>query len=127
MEMLNIILTVFFVIVCIFLILIILVQSNRSAGMGLFGGGSQSALGSSSGDILTKITGVLAGIFMILALVLAIMKNQANTLTDVKKEIEKPAITGTETEKEAGKEQSTPDKNPVETIAPDKIPNPKPK
>lgn len=75
MAILSTILTVIFVIVSVFLILIILLQSNRSAGMGLFGGGSQSAFGSSSGDVLTKTTSVLAALFMLIALGLAFVKS----------------------------------------------------
>ena len=93
MEILSTIITVVFVIICLLLILVILMQSNRSSGMGLFGGGgSQSAFGSSSADVLTKATGGMAIMFMVLAMTLAIMKSQKSSLSDVKKEIEKPAI-----------------------------------
>ena len=72
MEILQKVLTILFVINCVLLILLILMQSNRSAGMNLFGGGgSQSAFGSSSGNVLTKTTGVMATIFLLLGLTIA--------------------------------------------------------
>ncbi len=72
MEILQKVLTILFVVNCFFLVLLILIQSNRSAGMSLFGGGgSQSAFGSSSGDVLTKATGVMTTIFLLLGLTIA--------------------------------------------------------
>lgn len=55
---------VIFCFICILLILIILLQASRSAGMELFGG-TQNVLGATGGDILTKITTILAIIFML--------------------------------------------------------------
>lgn len=57
--------TVFFVIACILLILLILLQADKSGGMGILGGSSQSAFGSSTADVVTKITAVLVAIFML--------------------------------------------------------------
>ena len=72
MEILQKVLTILFVINCVLLILLILLQSNRSAGMNLFGGGgSQSAFGSSSGNVLTKTTGVMTTVFLLLGLTIA--------------------------------------------------------
>ncbi|OHD63832.1 MAG: preprotein translocase subunit SecG [Spirochaetes bacterium RBG_13_51_14] len=58
-------LSVIFLILCVLLVIIILLQSDKSAGMGILGGSSQSAFGSSTADVITKATGVMIGLFMI--------------------------------------------------------------
>ena len=40
----------------VMLILAVLLQSNKGAGLGILGGSSDSLLGSTSGDVMTKIT-----------------------------------------------------------------------
>jgi preprotein translocase subunit SecG len=57
--------SVVFVALCVLLVLLVLLQSDKSAGMGILGGSSQSAFGSSTADVVTKITAVLVGLFMI--------------------------------------------------------------
>ncbi len=54
---------ILFGIVCGLLILIVLLQSSRASGMELFGS-TQNIFGAQSGDILTKITTVLAVLFL---------------------------------------------------------------
>ncbi|MCG8564653.1 MAG: preprotein translocase subunit SecG [Desulfobacterales bacterium] len=64
------------VIACIFLILVVLLQSGKGAGMGVaIGGGAGQALFGASGPatILTKITTAIAIIFMVTSLSLAYM------------------------------------------------------
>lgn len=56
---------VLFVILCVLLVIIILMQSDKSSGMGLLGGSSQSTFGSSTADVITKITAVMVGIFLV--------------------------------------------------------------
>ena len=83
-------LLVVFVVNCVLLILIILLQSNRSSGAGIFGGGSGSAFGASSGDVLSKITSVMVGIFLILGLFLSYLKSTSKVDIDtLKKEFSK--------------------------------------
>ena len=68
--------TVFHVLVCIFLILVVLLQQGKSADWsGAFGGGSsQTAFGArGSGTILSKATTAAAIIFMITSLALTIL------------------------------------------------------
>ena len=67
------IVAVLFVICCIALILIILVQKGRGGGLsGAFGGAMASGiLGSKTGDFLTWVTIVLAGVFLGLAIIMA--------------------------------------------------------
>ena len=64
---------VLFVICCISLILIILIQKGRGGGLsGAFGGAMAGGiLGSKTGDFLTWVTIVLAGVFLLLAVVMA--------------------------------------------------------
>ena len=64
---------VLFVICCVSLVLIILIQKGRGGGLsGAFGGAMASGiLGSKTGDFLTWVTIVLAGVFLLLAVVMA--------------------------------------------------------
>ena len=64
-------------IVCLLLILIILAQKGKSSmGLGGLGAGTQMLFGGSGGqDIFQKTTWVLATLFMVGSLVLALMKS----------------------------------------------------
>ena len=74
MGILSIILLVFFVIVAIVLVLLILAQNEEGDGLGgIFAGGSGSAFGSRSGNVLTRTTTVLGALFLIISLGLALM------------------------------------------------------
>jgi len=77
---------VLFIIVCIFLILIILMQTSRSSGMDLFTG-TQNILGAQGGDILTRITTILAILFFLGAIGFGIYHSSRPSI--VEKEIEK--------------------------------------
>lgn len=67
--------TVLFVILSVLIIIVILLQSDKSAGMGLLGGSSQSAFGSSTADVITKITAVMVALFMVGSLGLSILES----------------------------------------------------
>jgi preprotein translocase subunit SecG len=70
------ILTIFHVIVCIFLILVVLLQQGKGADWaGAFGGGgTQTAFGArGAGTVLSKATTAAAIIFMITSLALTIL------------------------------------------------------
>ncbi|MBC8469335.1 MAG: preprotein translocase subunit SecG [Planctomycetes bacterium] len=62
-----------FIVCCVSLILIILIQKGRGGGLsGAFGGAMASGiLGSKTGDFLTWVTIVLVGVFLTLAVVMA--------------------------------------------------------
>jgi preprotein translocase subunit SecG len=64
--------TIVHVIVCLFLTVVVLLQSGRGADAGaVFGGSSQTFFGSSgAGNFLTKLTSAMAIVFMITSLVL---------------------------------------------------------
>jgi len=73
-----------FVIVCLFLVGIILLQTSQSGGMGAIGGGNSfldGALGSQGADsLLLKTTTVLAIFFMSLGILLNIIENPTSEM-----------------------------------------------
>lgn len=84
MGVLASVLTVLFVILCVFLIIIILLQTDKGSGMGLLGGSSQSAFGSSTADVITKITAFMVGLFLVGSLGLAVLEStQTNIGQDI--------------------------------------------
>jgi preprotein translocase subunit SecG len=80
--------TVLFVILCVLLVIIILMQTDKSSGMGILGGSSQSAFGSSTADVITKITAVMVALFLLGSLGIS-------ALESIKaKSLEKSILTG---------------------------------
>jgi preprotein translocase subunit SecG len=74
MGVLSVVLLVLFIIAAILLILLVLVQNEEGDSLGgIFAGGSSSAFGSRSGNVLTKATSVLGAIFLALSLGLALI------------------------------------------------------
>lgn len=73
----RIALTVMHVLICVALVVSVLLQSGRSAGIsGAIGGGAQTLFGKKKGldDLFSRITTGLAIAFMILAIVLTVLK-----------------------------------------------------
>src|SRR5688572_17990347 len=68
---------VIFIIVCLFMILLVLIQKGRGGGLAsAFGGaGGNTAFGSKTGDVLTWATSVVFGIFLVLAITLNLLAN----------------------------------------------------
>ena len=65
MGLIGIVLLVIMVISAILLVLVVLVQDDQGEGIGgIFGGGSNTAFGSRSGNVLTRFTAVVAAIFL---------------------------------------------------------------
>jgi preprotein translocase subunit SecG len=74
MSVLGVVILVFFIIVAILLILLVLVQTDEGDGLGgIFAGGSGSAFGSRSGNVLTRATSVLGMLFLVISLGLALL------------------------------------------------------
>ena len=74
MGILSLVLLVFFIIVAILLILLVLAQDEEGDGLGgIFAGGSGTALGSRSGNVLTRATTVLGALFLVISLGLALL------------------------------------------------------
>lgn len=76
MEVLRVILTVVFIIVCISLIVIVLLQEGKSAGLGAIAGGAETYWGKNKGrsmeGALVKITKWMVVAFIVIAAVLNI-------------------------------------------------------
>jgi preprotein translocase subunit SecG len=74
MGVLSVVLLVFFVINAVLLILLVLIQNDEGGGLGgIFAGGSNTAFGSRSGNVLTRATTVLGSLFLIISLSLAVL------------------------------------------------------
>ena len=72
MGLLGILLLIIFVIASLLLVIIVLIQDDQGEGLGgLFGGGSSTPFGSRTGNVLTRFTAVLAGIFLVCSFALA--------------------------------------------------------
>lgn len=76
MEILRLILTILFVIVCVALAAIVLMQEGKSAGLGAISGVADTYWGKNKGrsmeGALVKVTRILAVLFFLLAAVLNI-------------------------------------------------------
>lgn len=74
MEALKIVLTIVFILVCIGLVVLVLMQEGKSAGLGSISGAAETYWGKNKGrsmeGLLVKITKVLAVLFMVLAVIL---------------------------------------------------------
>lgn len=74
MDILKIVLTILFVIDCVVLTVIVLMQEGKSAGLGALSGASESFWGQNKGrsmeGALVKITRIAAILFVVLALAL---------------------------------------------------------
>ena len=74
MGALKIVLTVIFILVCLALTVLVLMQEGKSAGLGSISGAAESYWGKNKGrsmeGLLVKITKILAVLFMVLAVIL---------------------------------------------------------
>ncbi|MCB9667754.1 MAG: preprotein translocase subunit SecG [Myxococcales bacterium] len=70
-------LAIFYVFICMFLILVVLLQAGKGGGMGsAFGGTTQTVFGGAgASDFLTRLTSVCAALFMILSATLSYMSS----------------------------------------------------
>ncbi len=71
-----------FLMVCVFMILLILIQKGRGGGLAsAFGGqGGNTAFGSKTGDVLTWVTSIVFGLFLLLAVALNLLGDRVNKI-----------------------------------------------
>ena len=94
MGVLGIILLVVFCIVA--LLLLFLIRQNSVGLGGIFGGNSDSAFGSGSSSFITKATTVLAIVFMVLSLVVALVnKSSDDEIQSMIKKTQTTSVEGT--------------------------------
>ena len=74
MAALKMVITIAFIFVCVALVVVVLMQEGKSAGLGSISGAAETYWGKNKGrsmeGFLVKITKVLAVLFMVLAAVL---------------------------------------------------------
>lgn len=74
MGALRILLTIIFILVCIALVILVLMQEGKSAGLGAISGAAETYWGKNKGrsmeGLLVKLTKVTVVLFMVLAAVL---------------------------------------------------------
>ena len=79
MGILGIIILAVFVLIAVLLVLLVLVQNEEGEGLGgIFAGGSGSAFGSRSGNVLTRTTSVLGALFLLFSFGMAFLNREAN-------------------------------------------------
>ena len=74
MEALRVVINIIFILVCVALTVLVLMQEGKSAGLGSISGAAETYWGMNKGrsmeGMLVKITKILAVFFMLLAVVL---------------------------------------------------------
>jgi preprotein translocase subunit SecG len=77
------VITIIHILSCIFLVLVVLLQTGKGADMGaVFGGSSSTVFGSSgAGTFLTRLTTATAVVFMLTSLSLTYFSSRRNTAT----------------------------------------------
>jgi preprotein translocase subunit SecG len=80
-AMLTTLLDIVHIFVCLFLMLVVLLQQGKGGGMGAaFGGGATQQVfgGRGAGNILTRATAVCAGVFMLTSVTLAYVSSSGD-------------------------------------------------
>jgi len=77
------VITIIHILACIFLVLVVLLQTGKGADMGaVFGGSSSTIFGSSgAGNFLTRLTTIMAAVFMLTSLTLTYVGSRRVTST----------------------------------------------
>ncbi|MCI8528856.1 MAG: preprotein translocase subunit SecG [Lachnospiraceae bacterium] len=74
MAVLKIVLTIVFIVVCVALVVLVLMQEGKSAGLGAISGAAETYWGKNKGrsmeGLLVRLTKILAVLFMVLAVIL---------------------------------------------------------
>jgi len=83
MGPITVILIIVFGFVALLLIALVLLQDEQSDGLGgIFGGSGGSQIGNRKGNILTRTTTVLGGLFLVVCFGLALINHHGGTKTD---------------------------------------------
>ena len=108
--MLYSVLLFLFILCCITIITIILMQSGKGEGLaGVFGGGEiQSMLGTQATNILEKITWGAVGSFFVLTIILSLMSGQKTSSIVDKIPVQQPAPAAAQKAVQAPAEQKSP-------------------
>jgi preprotein translocase subunit SecG len=79
----HVVLTTIHILACIFLVLVVLLQTGKGADMGaVFGGSSSTVFGSSgAGNFLTRLTTATAIVFMLTSMALTVMSSRTTSST----------------------------------------------
>jgi preprotein translocase subunit SecG len=88
-SLLETFLEVVHIFVCCFLMLVVLLQQGKGGGMGAaFGGGAAQQVfgGRGAGNLLTRTTGICAGIFMVTSVLLAFLSSSGDRALKAKAE-----------------------------------------
>ena len=76
---------------CVLMIVVVLLQTGRGAGLAVFGGGGDSLINTPSGsDFMKKFTAVLAGTFAFTSLFLTLLSSRAG-MSSVTSRVHAPA------------------------------------
>lgn len=106
MSVLGIVLLVIFCVVSLLLLFLVAIQSEDSVGLGgIFGGSSDSVFGSNTAGVITKVTAVLAVLFMVLSIVVALV-NKSST-EDIDKMLQQSTVKESINEESNWLEEST--------------------
>jgi preprotein translocase subunit SecG len=106
------VIVVFHGIVCVLLIILVLIQRGRGGGLVESFSGVESMFGTKTNEFLTKVTTILASVFFVTCLVLAIMsvRQSRSLMSGVRA---KPVVVQQETKKEAGAQPEEPQTEPA--------------
>jgi preprotein translocase subunit SecG len=107
--------------VCLFLMLVVLLQQGKSGGMGAaFGGGATQQVfgGRGAGNILTRATAICAGIFMLTSVSLAYVSSSGDRELKARVMEEARKGKGNEGQKVKPKPAATPAPAPAPAPAP---------
>ncbi|MFT3786164.1 MAG: preprotein translocase subunit SecG [Tepidisphaeraceae bacterium] len=108
MSVLFIGLMIVFIVLCLFLMLVILIQRGRGGGLSAaFGGaGGNTAFGAKTGDVLTWVTAATFGVFLVLAISLNLLASQMSA--DERTRLSGVTVTGNSTSNQPSPVQSSP-------------------
>ncbi len=74
--MLQTFLSIVHIVVCVFLILVVLLQQGKGGGLGAFGGATAQVFGGGgAGNFMSRLTYICAAIFMITSMTLAYLSS----------------------------------------------------